>query len=391
MTRVLLLHSGYIPHYRVPVYGRLSAYLRQYDFELMVASDRIQADNPHPIEFEFREAALSTRGIAQLLRRERIEVIILFVDMRHRYLFPTYFVAKGLLGRKMIYWGQGLNLANPKSIRNVAYRMEHLFCDGIILYAEHLKKYVAPRFHGKTFVANNTIVMSYGGLPAERRGSVLAEYGIGTRKNIICVGRLQKRKRLENLVAAHARINRPDIGLIFVGPDSDGILNELGGDNVYKLGPMYGARKFDLLSAADVYCIPGAVGLSIVDAFQCGLPLVTEEGDESAEMMYLKDGQNGFIVPRGDIPALADRLLLLLDNDELRKRFSDEARREIAENGHIDKLCEGFRDALMHATGRTTLARSSWTSDGPESVSPADITWMSSTQSEGLRRKHPNV
>ena len=74
----------------------------------------------------------------------------------------------------MIYWGQGLNLANPKSIRNVPYQIEHFLCDGIILYAEHLKKHVASRFHGKTFVANNTLVMSYTGLPAEQRGAVLA-------------------------------------------------------------------------------------------------------------------------------------------------------------------------------------------------------------------------
>jgi glycosyltransferase involved in cell wall biosynthesis len=272
----------------------------------------------------------------------------------------------------MIYWGQGLNLANPKSIRNVPYQIEHFLCDGIILYAEHLKKHVASRFHRKTFVANNTLVMSYTGLPAEQRGAVLARNGISTRKNIICVGRLQKRKRLENLVAAHAHINRADIGLILVGPDSDGILDGLRGDNVYKLGPMYGTKKSDLLSAADIYCIPGAVGLSIVDAFHCGLPLVTEEGDESAEMMYLKDGRNGFIVPRGDIPALADKLLLLLDNEELRKRFSNEARREISENGHIDKLCEGFRDALLYATGRTVPARKSWVSNGLESASSTD-------------------
>ena len=82
MTRVLLLHSGYIPHYRVPVYGRLSAYLKQHGFELIVASDRIQADNPHPIEFIFSEAALSTRSIAGLLRRERIEVIILLIEKK---------------------------------------------------------------------------------------------------------------------------------------------------------------------------------------------------------------------------------------------------------------------------------------------------------------------
>ena len=153
-------------------------------------------------------------------------------------------------------------------------------------------------------------------------------------------------------MAAHAHLDRPDIGLILVGPDSDGILTASEATMSTNWDRCMATKKSDLLSAADVYCIPGAVGLSIVDAFHCGLPLVTEEGDESAEMMYLKDGRNGFIVPRGDIPALADKLLLLLDNDELRKRFSNEARREISENGHIDKLCEGFRDALLYATGR---------------------------------------
>jgi glycosyltransferase involved in cell wall biosynthesis len=355
MTRVLLLHSGYIPHYRVPIYGRLSRYLERYGFELTVASDRIQADNPHPVNFPFEEMRLSVWSIARLIHRKQIDVILLFVDMRHRYLFPTYCIAKGLLRRKMIYWGQGLNLANPKAVKNLAYRVEHLLCDSIILYAEHLKKYVAPRFHRKTFIANNTLDLNYPGLPAEKRVEVLSEYGIRTRKNIICVGRLQKRKRLPDLVAAHARMNRPDIGLILVGPDTDGILKGLQGDNVYKLGPLYGVKKFDLLSAADVFCLPGAVGLSIVDAFHCGLPLVTEEGDESAEMMYLRNGQNGFIVPRGDILALSEKLLMLLDNEELLERFSAEARREIAENGNVDKLCAGFRDALFFATGRNPL------------------------------------
>jgi glycosyltransferase involved in cell wall biosynthesis len=80
---------------------------------------------------------------------------------------------------------------------------------------------------------------------------------------------------------------------------------------------------------------------------------VTEDGDESAEIMYLKDGVNGFIVPRGDIPEMAKKLLLLLDNNELRERFSDAAKQEIKKNGSIDVFCAGFRDALLYATGRT--------------------------------------
>jgi hypothetical protein len=43
---------------------------------------------------------------------------------------------------------------------------------------------------------------------------------------------------------------------------------------------------------------------------------------------------------------------LLLNDDELRKKFSAAAKREITENGNIDKFCSGFRDALFYVTGR---------------------------------------
>ncbi len=353
MYRVLLLHGGSIPHYRVPIYGYLGSYLKQYGFDLVVASSKIQANSPHSVDFEYVEMPLSIASISHFIYSKRIDVIILFVDLRHRYLFPIYLIAKGLFRRKLVWWGQGRDLADREArIKNFAYATEHALCDSIILYAEHLKKYVAPRFHKKVFIANNTLIPEHFAAPAGARENVLNEYGIRTRKNIICVGRLQRRKLLDHLVMAHASMNRPDIGLILVGPDEDGILGELKGNNVYHLGPIYGSKKFELLSAADVFCLPGAVGLSIVDAFHCGLPIVTEAGDESAEMMYLKDAQNGFIVPRGDLTALQEKLLLLLDDDSLRQRFSDEARKEIVENGNIERLCAGFRDALTHATAR---------------------------------------
>lgn len=353
MTRVLLLHGGTLPHYRVPIYGHLGHYLKPYGLELLVTSEAIQKDNPHPLEFEYVGMRLSALNIGRLIFRRQIDVVIMFVDMRHPYLFPTYLITKGLLGRKMVWWGQGKDLAAPNAkLKNIAYATEQTLCDSIILYAEHLKKYLPKRFHHKTFVANNTLSISYQGLPAERKQAVLDEFGIHTKKNIICLGRLQKRKRVDILVAAHASMNRPDIGLILAGPDTEGVLKEVKGDNVFKIGPIYDSKKFDLLSASDVYCLPGAVGLSIVDAFHCGLPLITEGTYESAEMMYLKDGENGFLMKPGDVQDLANKLLLLLDNDYLRKKFSDAAKREISTNGHIDKLCAGFRDALLHAIGQ---------------------------------------
>jgi glycosyltransferase involved in cell wall biosynthesis len=355
MMRVLLVHAGVIPHYRVPIYSYLSAYLKRYGFDLIVASDGIEMDNPHVIDFQFIELPLSVLSLTRLIYRRNIDVIIDYMELRHLYLFPIYLIAKGILGRKMIYWGQGRDLLDVKArIKNLAYATEQAMCDAIILYAEHLKKYIPERFYKKVFVANNTLYISYPGLPAGvTREKVLAEYGIKTKKNIICMGRMQKRKRVDHLVEALINMNRSDIGLILVGPDPEGVLNNIKGDNIYKLGPIYGDKKFDLLSAADVYCLPGAVGLSIIDAFHCGLPFVTEAGDESAEIMYLRDGVNGFIVPRGNIPAMGQKLLLLLEDNELRRRFSSAAKKEITENGSIDMLCAGFRDALCYSTGQT--------------------------------------
>jgi glycosyltransferase involved in cell wall biosynthesis len=350
MIRVLLLYGGQVPHYRVPVFNHLSRYLRERSFALTVTSDGIQPGNPTEVQFDYVQMHLSVGSIARLVWRGNFEVVIMAVTLRYLYLFPVYLVVKGILHRKIIWWGQGRDLAHPDAVlKNAAYTTEHALCDAIVLYAEHLRKYVARRFQHKIFIANNTLALTHPGIPLGGKDKVLHSYNIRTRKNIICMGRFQKRKRIDRLVAAMQLMNRPDIGLILVGPDTEHVLENVGGPNIYKMGPIYDDRRFDLLSAADVYCLPGAVGLSIVDAFHCGIPFVTEEGDESAEIGYLRHGENGFAVPRGDVRELARTLLLLLDDDELRARFSETARQEVSRNASIELLCQGFERALRCA------------------------------------------
>ena len=145
MNRVLLIHADVIPHYRVPIYSYLSSYLKGYGFDLIVTSEGIQADNPHIINFQYTEMPLSTLSIARFIQKRNIDIIIDFMELRHLYLFPTYLVAKGILGKKIIYWGQGCDLLDRKArIKNLAYATELALCDAIVLYAGHLKKYVPP-------------------------------------------------------------------------------------------------------------------------------------------------------------------------------------------------------------------------------------------------------
>lgn len=353
MKKVLLINQINTPHYRVPIYNYLSTYLKKYGYILTVASEGPQQDNPHRIEYNYIDIPLNFVNLARLIVKLAPDAIIYWVNLKYLYMFPLLMFVK-LLKKKIIYWGHGIDLLGKKAtwLKYFAYSFEHWISDAIILYGDHLKVNISRKFHNKIFIANNTLNFTDYKVKYSNKDEVLLKYNIKTRINIICMGRMQRRKRLDHLIKAYALLDRDDVGLIFVGPDDEGVLRDINGKNIYKIPPIYDDERLDLLSAADIFCIPGAIGLSIVDAFYCGLPIVTEEGDLSPEIMYLKDGINGFAVKRDDIRTLTEKLCLLLNNDLLRKKFSEAAKKEIRTNGHMDIMCKGFSAALRYVRGK---------------------------------------
>ena len=350
LIRVLLINQKKIPHYRVSVYNYLSDFLYKEGFELIIISEGINNPEKHDIYFKHIEIKLTSLKLYRQIKKLKPQIVIYWINPNNLYLIPLLIFLK-LQRIKAIYWGHGTDLYSRKYIRikSFIYHTQFLLSDAIILYAEHLKKYINKRFHNKISIANNTLHLNYDHILKNLdKKDVLNGYNITTNKNIICLGRMQKRKRIQDLLMAFSMISRDDAGLIFVGPDDEGILANVHEKRIYKIGPLYGEEKIKLLSSCDILCIPGAVGLSIVDGFYCGLPIITEDIYESPEIMYLKDGINGFIVPKGDIKLLAEKLNLLLNDDDLRKRFSTEAKREINEDGNIVNFCNGFLDTIKN-------------------------------------------
>jgi glycosyltransferase involved in cell wall biosynthesis len=319
-----------------------------HNYELCVVSGGIEEGNTRHIEFNYKEIELKTCNIVKIIKQVNPDAIIFFVNLKNLYLFPVLFYSK-LKKIKAIYWGHGRDLENKYNIlKNIIYNFEHFLFDAILLYAECLKKYVKPYFHYKTFIANNTLnTIRYDDI-SPSKSCILSRFNIKTSRNIICMGRMQKRKRIDDLIRAFAHLNMKDVGLILAGPDTDGILSNIHAENIYKTGAIYGEDAIRLLLACDIYCMPGHVGLSIVDAFYCGLPFITEEVEHAPEICYLKDGINGFIVPKGDIEALTDKIRILLIDDEMRLKFSNAAKKEFNENIHISKMSQGFFDVLRY-------------------------------------------
>jgi len=348
MKDVFLFHADLIQHYRIGVYNYLHSFLKKEGYYLTVVNEGHQVEAKEKIEFPEIIEKFSFFKLMKIVKIRSPWACILFINHRKVYFFPFLLFLR-MARHRVITWTHGLNLQKRNNtISRLAHHLEHSLCHRILLYSESLKKYLAPSHRSKAWVANNTIYLKWFNPEMVYRNEVLKKYAIQTDKNIIYSGRITRRKRIPDLISAFEYMGEQNAGLILIGPDEDNIMRqqELKNPRIYYLGSIYGREVLGLLASADVSCIPGAVGLGIVDAMYCGLPVVTEDVPHGPEIMYLKEGINGFIVPKGDIVSMAQKLALLLKDDDLRKKMGEMARKEILTNGHIDKLCEGFLKCL---------------------------------------------
>ncbi|MDI6698986.1 MAG: glycosyltransferase family 4 protein [Candidatus Saccharicenans sp.] len=348
MKQVFLFHAGKIQHYRIGVYNYLHNFLKKHGYFLTIISEGLPSNLNLTINFPEIELLFSFRMLAKLVRCQRPWANILFINHREKYFYPFLLYLR-LRGNKAITWTHGINFQKKSDrLSRIAHHLEHALCHRIILYSEEIKKYLLPGHRQKAFAANNTLNLTDYIPDKKIKEQVLNRYNIFTKKNIAYSGSFDERKRLLDLMNAFENICDEETGLILIGNGKDKTISERIKNNrqIFYLGPLYGKEVLDVLTASDVCCIPGAVGLGIVDSMYCGLPLVTENVDQGPEIMYFKEGVNGFMVPKGDIIALSEKLRLLIKNDELRERMSQNARNEILTNGHIDNLCNGFLRCL---------------------------------------------
>jgi len=99
------------------------------------------------------------------------------------------------------------------------------------------------------------------------------------------------------------------------------------------------------LASSDVYVstsLSDGMALSTMEAMACKVALViTDVGDNRT---WVRNEENGFIVPIKNPEALAEKIIYLLENEEVRKRFGEISRRRIEEKGDYYKEMEKMRE-----------------------------------------------
>ncbi|MBV9896638.1 MAG: glycosyltransferase family 4 protein [Chloroflexi bacterium] len=182
---------------------------------------------------------------------------------------------------------------------------------------------------------------------------------------VLFVGNLEPRKQVDVLLRAVAQVRKQIAAarLLVVGSgESAGaedqtarlvrLTTDLGlGDAVEFMGQLSEDELLDAYAAADMFALASsseAQGIVALEAMACGLPVVaTEVGGLPAT---IDEGRTGFLVPPGDVAALAQRILGVLLEPERAAAIGAAARHEVEQRFSwkraVEATLEVYREVL---------------------------------------------
>lgn len=171
---------------------------------------------------------------------------------------------------------------------------------------------------------------------------------------VLCVARLGPEKGLDVLVRAVAAADDPNLLLALAGEgpvrrDVVQLAGELG-VRLQLLGDVDWDRIVELYVAADVFALLSereTWAVVVNEAAACGLPLVLSDRVGAAHDL-LRDGENGTLVPSGDVEVAARAFRELAADPDLR-RAQGERSRELARDWGYGPSVDGFLEAVREA------------------------------------------
>lgn len=147
---------------------------------------------------------------------------------------------------------------------------------------------------------------------------------------------LERHYGVDRVLRAFAIIQQriPEATLTVAGDGSqrrslEELAQQLNLTNTTFLGQVKPGAIAEVYDAADIYLNGSEIDnqpLSILEAFSCGLPIVTTDAGGIPDMV--RHGETGILVPCGDYSQMAEQAIALLNNPALTEQMIQRARQE---------------------------------------------------------------
>jgi glycosyltransferase involved in cell wall biosynthesis len=374
--RVTLVHPS-LPKYRVPVFQELArrpGMVVRVVYGAAKGIPNVEAEGFEAVKVPRWEGTVGGKlimfqGAEWSYCSPRVsDVVVMRWTPRSVTLLPALLRARAS-GVGTVLWGHGYSKQEKRwwmGIRNWLSRR----ADALLFYdPETRNRFVRAGWNPSClFVALNSLdntEIDRARRHWSERSDDLSKFrqrqGIDKGPVILFVSRLQPANRVDLLIRATVQLAPvfPGLKTVIIGSGDEekhrlqALVHQLRaeGSVVFVDGVYDEMSLAPWFLAADVFCYPANVGLSLLHAFWYGLPVVTSDNlsIQNPEIVALENGVNGLTYEDGKTPALADALHRILIDRELQASMSRGARRSVEERFTVPRMVDGLAEAIRYA------------------------------------------
>ena len=253
-------------------------------------------------------------------------------------------------GGKLIGWGLGSPTPAGRFSRLRLKRRKDFIrrFDALITYSQAgAQEYVKLGFPAdRIFCAPNAVAPKPARPLIQRR----PDFSAG-RPAVLFVGRLQARKKVDQLIRACAQMpedKQPELWIVGDGPQRREL--ETLAEGLYPSAKFYGAQHGkeleQLFQSADLFVLPGTGGLAVQQAMSFGLPVIVGEADGTQSDLVRPE--NGWMLAEDNPEKLSRLLQQALGNVSHLRQMGAASYRIVSEEINLEKMVDVFIAAIKN-------------------------------------------
>jgi len=236
--------------------------------------------------------------------------------------------------------GHGDDIYLDSRFKGPAIRFNLKHANAVIALTNDMRRKVEEVYHRSVMVVPNGVHLE---MYQKEFPSARLELGLTDDEEVITfVGGLRKVKGVDNLVKALKIIKeeRPRARLMIAGDGEErDMLESLAiqldlKDDVRFVGKIQNGQVPVILGASDLLALPSlseGLPLVVLEALAAGLPVVSSKVGGLPDV--ITDGENGFLTEPGNPQDLAEKVIALLNDTDLRKEMSMSNREKAKDYG----------------------------------------------------------
>ena len=284
------------------------------------------------------------------------------IDILHSYLFHANILGR-FFGKKV---GIPVIISGQRNVdlwrrwyHNMLDRLTARYCQLFISNSEAGKKMLIEKVN----VPENRISVIHNGIDVDAYADCALRKNLSAPIKLLTIGSLTQKKGQVHLLDAVAGLKKNGLHCVLTilgeGPLSIDLPKKAVQLSIQEIVHFEGFKSnvADYLAQTDIFILPSlweGLPVSLMQAMACGIPCVATRIGGVCEL--INEGKNGVLVKQANSTQLAEAVLALAKNDDLRYTLGQNARKTIGENFSrqtmIEKLNHVYATIYRECSGR---------------------------------------